>query len=55
MNKEAVFLFLDDLRESGKINMFGAGPYVQEIFGLKRFEANQLVKEWMMSFNERRA
>ena len=28
MNKEEYFLFLDDLRESGVTNMFGAVPYL---------------------------
>lgn len=53
MNKDVVFQFLNDIRESGKINMFGAGPYVQEVFGVDRYEANELVKEWMMSFQKR--
>ena len=28
--------YLDDLRESGETNMFGAGPYVQREFGLQQ-------------------
>lgn len=53
INKDAVFSFLDDLRDSGKINMFGAGVYVQEMYCLKRSEANALVVEWMQTFSER--
>jgi len=53
MNKEIVFTFLDDLRESGITNMFGSGPYVQEAFGIDRYEARDLVLEWMKTFNER--
>lgn len=53
MNKEMVFEFLDNLRESGAINMFGAGPYVQDAFGLDRREARDLVLEWMETFATR--
>jgi hypothetical protein len=53
MDKEMVFEFLDNLRESGAINMFGAGPYVQDAFGLDRREARNLVLEWMETFTAR--
>lgn len=53
MDKEIVFEFLDTLRESGAINMFGAGPYVQNAFGLDRREARDLVLEWMETFATR--
>lgn len=53
MDKETVFEFLDTLRESGAINMFGAGPYVQDAFGLDRREARDLVLEWMETFATR--
>lgn len=52
VNKEDVFSFLNDLRASGKINMFGAGVYVQELYSLERREANALVAEWMQNFSE---
>lgn len=42
--------FLDDLRESGATNMFGAGPYVQRRFGVDKREAQAIVMEWMDSF-----
>ena len=53
MNKEAIFLYLDILRESGVTNMFGAGPYVESEFGLGRKESGKLVVEWMKTFSER--
>lgn len=53
MIKEHVFDFLDNLRASGTINMFGAGHYVQDVFGCDRFEARDLVIEWMETFSER--
>ena len=46
------FLFLDNLRESGITNMFGATPYLQEIFGLKRGDATRVLSAWMRSFSE---
>ncbi len=51
--QEEVNLFLDDLRESGDINMFGAAPYVQKEFGVSKYDARDLVKNWMQTFAER--
>ena len=45
--------FLDELRESGVTNMFGAGPYLSEEFGLSRSEARAVVTAWMQNFSER--
>ena len=42
------FAFLDSLRESGQINMFGAPSVLQEAFDLNRHEARDIVKSWMM-------
>lgn len=42
--------FLDELRESGETNMFGASPYLQEEFGLDKHEARAILSEWMASF-----
>jgi hypothetical protein len=51
--QEKVNVFLDDLRESGSINMFGAAPYVSDAFGVSKYEARDLVKNWMQTFAER--
>jgi hypothetical protein len=53
VDKEEVFFFLDTLRESGAVNMFGAGFYVQEEFNVSRREGKELVIEWMKTFGER--
>lgn len=53
MDKEQVFRFLDELRESGITNMFGAAPYVEEEFGVDRKEARKLLVEWMETFGDR--
>ncbi len=47
-----VFEYLDDLRESGEVNMFGAGPYLQERFGLTRAIAREYLFDWMESFKK---
>jgi hypothetical protein len=53
VNKEEMFVYLDNIRETGKINMFGAAPYLQDAFGLSRYEAKDILLEWMDTFSER--
>ena len=53
-NKQEYFDYLDELRNSGITNMFGAGPYLQQVFGLSRYEAKDIVLEWMKTFNSRK-
>ena len=45
--------YLDDLRESGVTNMFGAPQYLREVFDLNRKDSNDIVSYWMKSFGER--
>lgn len=54
MNKEEYFIFLDNIRETGKINMFGALPYLQDVFNLNRHDARDILFEWMSNFAERK-
>jgi hypothetical protein len=42
--------YLDELRESGEINMFGATPYLQNEFGLDKKEARAVMLAWFESF-----
>lgn len=49
-----VFLYLEELRESGVTNMFGAHQYVMEDFEISKPLAIKLVKTWMDSYNEER-
>jgi len=53
VTKEEVFEFLDDMRDWGGINMYGAGPHIQEMFDVSRREARNLLSEWMKTFSER--
>ena len=48
-----MFDYLDNLRESGVVNMFGATPYVQEAFDLTKAEARAILKEWMETYGKR--
>lgn len=45
--EQICFDFLEDLRQSGDTNMFGAGPYVQRAFGLSKEEARDVCLKWM--------
>ena len=50
-----VNIFLDIVRSSGVTNMFGAGSYIQEHFGVSKYEARDFLSEWMRTFSERSA
>lgn len=47
------FSLLDDIRKSGRINMYGAAPHLQKYMGrwfgvkLTRQQSRQLLKQWM--------
>jgi hypothetical protein len=45
------FEFLDTLRESGEINMFGAPSVLQEMFDLTKWEARDIVSAWMKQYS----
>lgn len=46
--------FLDELREDGVTNMFGARPYLAEAFpDLTTAESSAVLAYWMKSFSER--
>lgn len=50
--EKEVLTYLNDLRDSGQTNMFGAGQYIQNEFGISRSEAGQYLTLWMENFNE---
>lgn len=49
---EGVKKYLDALRDSGVVNMMGAGSYLQRDFGMSRYEAKQAVLDWIESFKQ---
>ena len=46
-NKDEVFAFLDIIRETGSINMFGAAPSIMKEFDVSKKEAKDLLMQWM--------
>jgi len=50
--RELVYEFLDDLRELGTVNMFGATLDLQEEFGFDRPMAKELLLDWMAQYGK---
>ena len=48
--QDQVNIFLNNLRESGVTNMFGAGPYIMEEFGVTKYDAQRFLIKWMQTF-----
>jgi hypothetical protein len=44
------FDYLNDLRKSGVTNMWGAGEYLVEEFGIDAAEAKEILVEWIKTF-----
>jgi len=49
---EAHLEFLDELRESGATNMYGAGSYIEDEFVVDKKEAKEILLYWMSTFGE---
>lgn len=45
------FAWLDDLRNEGTVNMFGARPYLADEFDLDRKESADILAKWQTSFD----
>ncbi|QDP68159.1 MAG: hypothetical protein Unbinned1473contig1000_37 [Prokaryotic dsDNA virus sp.] len=45
--EQEVFEYLDRLRNSGAINMFGARPYIVQEFDIPKKEAGELLMKWI--------
>ena len=46
------YVYLEELRQSGVTNMFGAAPYLQEAYGLNPREARKVLGNWMDNYSE---
>ena len=46
-NTDEMFRFLNQLRASGSINMFGASPVLEEMYDMSRKEARTVLSQWM--------
>ena len=51
MTDNKYWIFLESLRRSGIVNMFGSAPYVQEAFGVSQKKAVDIVSDWMKKYN----
>jgi len=52
---EDMLNFLDDLRESGSVNMFGAPSVLRDMYhdNLSKNQSREVTKYWMLTFEER--
>lgn len=53
-NRIAFFRYLDELKASGIVNMYRAGSFLQEDFGMERKQAQLILIEWMAARNKER-
>jgi len=44
--------YLDDLRESGDTNMYGAGEWLEDDFDINKKDARKVLKYWMKTFGQ---
>lgn len=51
MTTNRVWLYLEELRRSGEVNMYGAVPYLQEEFCMTEKEAKKELLNWMKNYN----
>lgn len=49
--EKTAFIFLNDLRDSGVTNMFGATPYLEDKFQTNKEVARALLLAWMNVFD----
>lgn len=50
MTDNKYWIFLEMLRRSGLVNMFGSAPYVEQEFGVSHKEAMKIVADWMKNY-----
>ena len=51
--RELVYEFLDELRESGTVNMFGASSDLRDEFGFDKSTCRALLSDWMNQYEEK--
>jgi len=51
--REDCFEYLDKLRDSALINMFGAGSYLMDEFDISKKDARSILSEWMQTYHTR--
>lgn len=51
MTSNKYWRYLEALRRTGIVNMYGATPYLMQDFGLTRSEAKKILLDWMNNYN----
>ena len=49
MDNQKYYNFLNSLRDTGVTNMFGAAPYLVDVFGVSNAEAKEILLQWMLA------
>ena len=54
LNQERLeyYRYLESLRQSGVVNMFGAAPYLADAFDLDKNTAREILNDWMKNYDE---
>jgi hypothetical protein len=52
MEKQIYYDYLEELRQFGVTNMFGAVPYLMREFDLSHDEASKILSDWMGSYKQ---
>lgn len=45
------WIYLEELRRSGVVNMYGAVPYIMKEFGVDNLKARQILADWMKKYD----
>lgn len=45
------WIYLENLRRSGVVNMFSATPYIMDEFDVDKKEARAILMDWMNNYN----
>lgn len=51
MTDNKYWLYLENLRRSGVVNMFGAAQFIVREFGVSTGEAHDILSDWMRNYN----
>ena len=51
MTDNKYWIYLENLRRSGAVNMFGSASYLKDAFDLTDNEACKIVSDWMNNYN----
>lgn len=46
------YIYLEELRKSGIVNMFGARPYLEEHFNIDKKLAEKILLSWIKNYDE---